>query len=102
MSAKKLIQPRFQISLGRLFAPRSVATRCILPDVYSKLCLVRRFEGETLPPNARVAVISGDALGNFVVVTPLLQLLRRELRPASIDYYGGRRIQELQDNSKLF
>lgn len=63
---------------------------------------MRRYVGKGLPPHPRIAVISSDALGNFVVITPLLQLLRKELQPSAIDYFGGKRIQELQDASSLF
>jgi len=63
---------------------------------------VRRFQGEKLQPGARIALISNDALGNFVVATPLLQLLRSELQPSTIDYYGGVRTWELQAASDLF
>jgi ADP-heptose:LPS heptosyltransferase len=46
--------------------------------------------------------VSSDALGNFVVATPLLQLLRSQFKPESIDYYGGVRTWELQKTSDLF
>ncbi|HEY3780069.1 MAG TPA: glycosyltransferase family 9 protein [Fimbriimonadaceae bacterium] len=62
---------------------------------------MRRFQGEKLKPGGRLAVISNDALGNFVVVTPLLQMLRAEFQPATLDYYGGVRTWELQTNSDL-
>ena len=61
-----------------------------------------RYRGEALPDNARIAVISNDALGNFVVVTPLLQMLRDKFSPACLDYYGGVRTWELQIDSDLF
>lgn len=63
---------------------------------------MRRFQGEKLPEGARIAVITNDALGNFVVATPLLQLLRSQHKSASIDYYGGVRTWELQRASDLF
>jgi heptosyltransferase-3 len=63
---------------------------------------VRRYQGEKLPPGSRVAVISNDALGNFVVATSLLQLLRQELQPSQLDYYGGYRTWEFQRASDLF
>lgn len=48
----------------------------------------------------RVAVLANDAIGNFVVATPLLQLIR-ETRPESLHYFGGTRTRELQDASDL-
>lgn len=47
-------------------------------------------------------MVANDAIGNFVVATPLLQLLRDELKPSSIDYYGGKRTKEFEDASDLF
>src|SRR4051794_33381310 len=63
---------------------------------------VRRFQGEKLAQGGRIAVIANDALGNFVVVTPLLQLLRSQFKPAQMDFYGGVRTWELQTASSLF
>lgn len=54
------------------------------------------------PDRPKIAVIANDAIGNFVVATPLLQMLRRELNPALIHYYGGVRTLELQAESTLF
>ena len=42
----------------------------------------------------RVAVVANDALGNYVVSTPLLQGIRNELEPDVLDYYSGPRVQE--------
>lgn len=64
--------------------------------------MIRRYTGEPLPPNARVAVVANDAIGNFVVATPLLQMVRRELNPTVLHYYGGKRTLELQQASNLF
>lgn len=61
-----------------------------------------RYAGPPLPPNPRIAVFANDAIGNFVMATPVLQLLRTELGPASIHYYGGMRTRELQEASDLF
>jgi ADP-heptose:LPS heptosyltransferase len=48
-----------------------------------------------------MAVLTNDALGNFVVVTPLLQMLRDKHEPAVLDYFGGTRIKELTEASDL-
>lgn len=64
--------------------------------------MIRRYTGQPLPPRARVAVVANDAIGNFVVATPLLQMVRRELNPAVIHYYGGKRTRQLQEASDLF
>ncbi len=63
---------------------------------------MRRYEGTGLPSNPRVAVIANDAIGNFVVATPLLQMIRRELKPSALHYFGGKRTWELQAASDLF
>ncbi len=62
---------------------------------------VRRFSGDEWNAGWRIAVVANDAIGNFVVSTPLLQLLRSK-RPASITYFGGARTAELEGASDLF
>lgn len=64
--------------------------------------MIRRYTGQPLPSRPRVAVVANDAIGNFVVATPLLQMVRRELDPGVIHYYGGKRTRELQEASDLF
>lgn len=61
-----------------------------------------RYEGQPLPPSPRIALIANDAIGNFVVTTPLAQLLRAELSPSVVDYFGGTRTIELQEASDLY
>lgn len=56
---------------------------------------VRRHRGEDLGNSPRIALISGDALGNYVVLTPLIQMLRARYPDAQLDYYGGIRTAEL-------
>jgi heptosyltransferase III len=56
---------------------------------------VRRYAGEELPAGARIAVVANDAIGNYVVSTPLLQMLRSRWRPSAIHYFSGTRTQEL-------
>ena len=63
---------------------------------------MRRYEGEAVPTGARIAVVANDAIGNFVVATPLLQMLRSELNPSQIDYYGGTRTREFEEACNLF
>lgn len=60
-----------------------------------------RYAGEDLPRASRIAVVANDALGNFVVVTPLLQMLRERFAPAELDYVGGTRLLELAERSPL-
>ncbi len=62
---------------------------------------MKRYAGEELPADARIAVLTNDALGNFVVATPLLQMLREKFVPSALDYYGGSRIFELAGASDL-
>ncbi len=61
-----------------------------------------RYANQPLPRHPRIAVIANDAIGNFVMATPVLQLLRKEREPASIDFFGGTRTEELQRGSDLF
>lgn len=63
---------------------------------------MRRYRGEDLPANPRIAVIANDALGNFVAATPLLQMLRFKWPECRLHYFGGWRTWELQSNSDLF
>lgn len=63
---------------------------------------MKRYRGEDLPPNPRIAVIANDALGNFVAAMPLLQMLRFKWEPCHIHYFGGTRTGELQGASDLF
>jgi hypothetical protein len=56
---------------------------------------VIRFEGEALGDAPRIAVISNDALGNSVVITPLLQMLRAKHPGAELVYFSGTRSAEL-------
>lgn len=54
-----------------------------------------------MPAQAAIAVIANDALGNFVVSTPLLQMLRAEYPQAKLHYFSGTRAQELWRSSPL-
>lgn len=56
---------------------------------------MRRYAGEELPAGARIAIVANDAIGNYVISTPLLQMLRERWKPAAIHYYSGSRTQEL-------
>jgi len=63
---------------------------------------MRRFLGESLPDTARIALITNDALGNYVVATPLMQMLQMKYPSASLHYYGGTRITELSERATWF
>jgi len=63
------------------------------PKWYNQL--VRRYRGEKLPEGCRIAVIANDALGNYIVATPLIQMLRRTHHPSALHYYSGSRTEEL-------
>ncbi|MBL8059818.1 MAG: glycosyltransferase family 9 protein [Chthonomonas sp.] len=62
---------------------------------------MRRYNGENLGSAPRIAVVANDAIGNFVVGTPLLQMLRSKWNPSALDYYGGTRTWELIEASDL-
>jgi heptosyltransferase-3 len=62
---------------------------------------MERYTGQDLPAAARIALLTNDALGNFVVATPLMQMLREKFAPSALDYYGGTRVIELAEASDL-
>ena len=43
----------------------------------------------------RIAVLSHDSLGNYVVLTPVMRMLREAYPEASLEYVGGRRTEAL-------
>lgn len=55
---------------------------------------MKRWHGEPLGPSPRVALIANDAIGNYVMATPLLAMLRQELEPGTLDFYCGSRVAE--------
>lgn len=59
-----------------------------------------RYRGEELPGNPRIALVTNDNLGNFVITTPLMQMLKAR-HGGTLDYYGGTRVRELAENSDL-
>lgn len=63
---------------------------------------MKRFEGVGVQEGARIAVVANDAIGNFAVATPILQMLRSHYAPSRLDYWGGARTLELQEASDLF
>lgn len=62
---------------------------------------VLRYRGERLPESPSIAVVADDAIGNFVVVTPLLKMLRRTHGPRRLSLVSGPRTAELQAASGL-
>ena len=60
---------------------------------------MKRYQGESLPPHAKVAILANDALGNFAICTPLAQALRRDYPEGIVDYYGGERTKEIEEAS---
>lgn len=63
---------------------------------------MQRYKGQPLGATCRIAVIANDALGNFVVSTPLLRMLRETYPDARLDYYSGSRAQELwRENPRI-
>jgi ADP-heptose:LPS heptosyltransferase len=60
---------------------------------------VKRYQGQALPSDCRVAVLANDALGNFAVCNPLLQVIRFHYPLCTLDYYGGERTRELEEAS---
>lgn len=62
---------------------------------------MKRFVNQPLPAQPRIAVIANDAIGGFVSMTPLLQMMRAKYPSAHILYCGGVRTKELSDASDL-
>lgn len=62
---------------------------------------VLRYSGQDLPDQPRIAVIANDAIGNWIMATPLLQMLRAERSPSELHMYCGTRTAEFQRNSDL-
>lgn len=56
-----------------------------------------RYTGQSFDEPPRIAVISNDNLGNFVVTTPLLAALHRQWSPSHLGYWGGTRTMELAE-----
>lgn len=56
---------------------------------------MRRFKGEPLPSSPKVAVLANDALGNYVISTPLLAMLRDKYPDVKLHYFSGSRVEEL-------
>lgn len=63
---------------------------------------MKRYAGERLTEYSRIAVIANDAIGNFVVSTPLLQMFYAAYPKAEVHYFSGPRVRELLDKSDLF
>ncbi len=68
----------------------------------SECLIVKRYQGQPLPEGAKIAVISNDAIGNFVVATPLIQMLRQAHPSCRITYLSGTRVAEFCDGNALF
>lgn len=60
---------------------------------------MQRYEGGNLGEGSRIAVVANDAIGNFAVATPLLQVL--QARGCACDLYSGNRVSELVRHSSL-
>lgn len=62
---------------------------------------MKRYQGQELPSEPLIAVVANDAIGNFVVTTPLLQMLRARFAGCKVVYFGGHRVVELGRASDL-
>lgn len=58
--------------------------------------LMRRFRNEALGDRPVIVVLGAPKIGNYVVLQPLLQGLRRKYPDARLTYVGSRRTQELE------
>lgn len=55
---------------------------------------MKRYRGEPLARGSRLAIISNDAIGNYVVGTPLMQAIQRRFPESELTYFGGKRTHE--------
>lgn len=62
---------------------------------------MQRYVGGGFPSGSRIALLANDALGNFVVSTPLMRMLRDQVSDLNLHLYSGPRISELAENSSL-
>ncbi|MHB1417688.1 MAG: glycosyltransferase family 9 protein [Chloroflexota bacterium] len=62
---------------------------------------MERFTGQPLRERPHLAVLFYDAVGDFVVVTPLLRGLREKYPGCAIDYFGGERSRQFEENCRL-
>ncbi len=60
---------------------------------------MERLTSNHLGPFESVAVIANDAIGNFVVATPLLQKIHQVWSPRQLTYFGGARTELFQSHS---
>lgn len=63
---------------------------------------MERFAGQALPKAPRIALLSNDAIGNFVLATCVANNLISQYQPGFLAYFGGTRSLELQARSPLF
>ena len=59
-----------------------------------------RYQGEPLPTAPRIAVFANDALGNYVVSTPLLSMLRARYPQGALHLFSGTRTLEFWARDK--
>ena len=62
---------------------------------------MERFTGQLLRRAPHLAVLFYDAIGDFVVATPLLRGLREKYSGCTVDYFGGERSRQLEEASPL-
>lgn len=59
------------------------------------------FDGQPLREKPHLAVLFYDAIGDFVIITPLLRGLRERYPGCTLDYFSGERTRELEEASPL-
>jgi heptosyltransferase-3 len=55
------------------------------------------FNDQPLRPRPHIAVLFYDALGDFVIITPLLRGLKEKYPDCTLDYFSGERTRELEE-----
>ncbi|MFN7017975.1 MAG: glycosyltransferase family 9 protein [Fimbriimonadales bacterium] len=55
------------------------------------------FNDQPLRPRPHIAVLFYDAIGDFVIITPLLRGLKEKYPDCTLDYFSGERTRELEE-----
>ena len=61
------------------------------------VCLMDRYEGQSLGETPHIVVLGSYKVGNFVVTVPLLRSLRRKYPLAKIDFWGSEVTKEFEE-----
>lgn len=63
---------------------------------------MRRYLGQEIGAGLKIGLVANDSLGNFVVSTPLAQMIRAKFPESTLTLFTGSRVRELAHGSPLF